>query len=91
MIHDDNFYTLNKSPLAPINGVYKYVLIPAEKPLDYYIDLFYIYGQGSDDEALEAIEDSVYLKEGEWLTVDADGNVKVQKKERHLKLVVTNG
>jgi hypothetical protein len=91
MSYDDFFYTPNRSTTAPISGVYRYELIPAETPVDYYIDLFYVFGQGSDEEVLEAMEDTVYLKTGEWLTIDLDGNIKIQKKERHLKLVVTNG
>lgn len=91
MSYDDFFYTPNRSTTAPIPGVYRYELIPAESPIDYYIDLFYVFGQGSDEEVLEAMEDTVYLKKGEWLSIDYDGNVTVQKKERHLKLVVTNG
>ena len=90
MIKEDEFLTLNKSVTAPIDGIYKYVLLPAENPINYYIDLFYVYGQGPDDELLESMEDTVYLKNGEWLTIDSDGNVKVQQKERHLKLVVAN-
>lgn len=91
-MNDDNFfYTPNRSATAPISGVYKFELIPAENPIDYYIELFYIFGQGSDEEVLEELEDTVYLKKGEWLVIDSDGNVTVQKKERHLKLVVTNG
>lgn len=90
MMDDKEFFILNKSVEAPISGVYRYVLIPAKNPFDYYIDLFYIFGQGSDEKALEQIEDSLYLKKGEYLIIDLKGNVKIQQKERHLKLVVNN-
>jgi hypothetical protein len=91
MNEDNSFLTINKSLAAPINGVYRYVLIPAEKPVEYYIDLFYVYGLGTDEEVLETVEDTVYLSKGERLIIDSEGTIKVEKKERHLKLVVING
>lgn len=83
---------VNKSAEAPIEGVYRYELIPAEKPIDYYIDLWYQYGMGESPETLLNIfEDAVYLKQGEYVEIDCNGNVMVRKKERHLKLVINNG
>lgn len=81
---------INKSPLAPVTGVYRYELIPAEQPMDYYIDLWYIYGMGDDETLLSSMEDTVYLKEGDRLILDSDGKVIVKKKKKHLKLVVNN-
>ncbi len=82
---------INKSPLAPIAGVYRYELIPAEQPMDYYIDLWYVYGLGDNETLLASMEDTVYLEEGDRLVLDADGKVVIKKKEKHLKLVINNG
>jgi len=60
---------INKSPLAPITGVYRYELIPAEQPMDYYIDLWYLYGLGDNETLLASMEDTVYLEEGDSLRI----------------------
>lgn len=83
---------LNRSVEAPIDGVYRYELIPAENPIDYYIDLWYQYGMGLDDnELIKQFDDAFYLKKGEYVIIDINGNILVKKKEKHLKLVVNNG
>jgi hypothetical protein len=83
---------INRSPAAPIAGVYRYELIPAEKPMDYYIDLWFQFGMGSDPKKLLSVmDDAFYLEKGEYIVIDLDGNVSVKKKERHLKLVIING
>ena len=85
------FNLINQSPTAPIAGVYRYELIPADKPMDYYIDLWYIYGLGDTETILSSVEDSIYLEEGDRLVLNSDGKVIIKKKEIHLKLVVNNG
>jgi hypothetical protein len=82
---------INKSPDAPVEGVYRYELIPAENPMDYYIDLWYQFGMGDDPKKLlNTMDDVVYLKEGDRVEINPEGEVYIKKKQRHLKLVVTN-
>lgn len=82
----------NKSPPAPIEGVYRYELIPAETPMEYYIDLWFQYGIGLDDkDILNKYNDAVYLNKGDIVSVNDNGIVSVVKKQSKLKLVVNNG
>ena len=82
---------INQSPEAPIDGVYRYELIPADKPMEYHIDIWYQFGMGDDDkEILDRFDDAVLLKTGERVGLDSEGKIYIKKKERHLKLVVSN-
>ena len=81
---------LNKSVEAPVDGVYRYELIPAEKPVDYYIDLWYQFSMGMDQrKILEEYEDAVYLEKGDCVIIENE-IITVRKKEPKLKLVVNN-
>lgn len=82
---------INRSPEAPVEGVYRYELIPAENPMEYYIDLWYQFGMGDDpNKLLDSIEDSVYLKKGDSVELNEEGQIFINKKYKHLKLVVNN-
>lgn len=81
---------INQSPEAPIDGVYRYELIPAESPPDYYIDLWYQFAMGDEKELLKVFDDAVYLKAGDCVQINAEGEVSIKKKKRHLSLVVDN-
>ena len=82
---------LNRSVEAPIEGVYRYELIPAETPMNYHIELWYQFGMGDDPKKLlETLDDAVYLNKGDSVVIDSDGKVSVKKRGYHLKLVVTN-
>jgi len=81
---------INRSPEAPLDGVYRYELIPAETPMDYYIDLWYQFAMGDEKKLLDALEDAVYLKAGDCIEINEDGEVKIRKKGSHLKLIVNN-
>ena len=39
---------------------------------------------------LDTMDDAVYLKEGDRVEINPEGEVYIKKKQRHLKLVVTN-
>lgn len=91
MNNNKEFILINKSVVAPVSGVYRYVLIPVKNSINYYIDLFYIFGQGSDEDVLNKIEDTIYLKKGERIIVNSHGKVEIEKKQNHLRLVVNNG
>ena len=81
---------LNRSVEAPIEGVYRYELIPAETPMNYHIELWYQFGMGDDPKKLlETLDDAVYLNKGDSVIIQ-DDVVTVRKKERHLKLVIMN-
>lgn len=82
--------SINQSPEAPIDGVYRYELIPANKPMEYYIDIWYQFGLGDEKEILNRFDDAVFLKTGDRIEINSDGEVQIKKKERHLKLVVSN-
>lgn len=81
---------INQSPEAPIDGVYRYELIPAENPMEYHIDLWYQFGMGDEKEILSRFDDAVFLKTGDRIEINSEGEISVKKKERHLKLVVSN-
>ena len=85
---DENL--INRSPEAPLDGVYRYELIPAETPMDYYIDLWYQFGMGDEKKLLDVLDDAVYLKAGDRVEINDEGEVFVRTKEPHLKLVVNN-
>ena len=44
----NNQRPINQSLEAPVDGVYRYELIPAENPVDYYVDLWYQFSMGID-------------------------------------------
>lgn len=81
---------VNMSVEAPIEGIYRYELIPAETPIDYYIDLWYQFGMADPESLLENTHDYVRLNKGDVVIIQ-DDVVTVRKKERHLKLVIDNG
>ena len=81
---------INRSPEAPLDGVYRYELIPAETPMDYYIDLWYQFAMGDEKKLIDVLEDAVYLKAGDCVEINEDGEVKIRKKGSHLKLIVNN-
>jgi hypothetical protein len=81
---------INRSPEAPLDGVYRYELIPAETPMDYYIDLWYQFAMGDEKKLLDVLDDAVYLKAGEYVEINEDGEPMVRKKGSHLKLIVNN-
>jgi hypothetical protein len=82
--------SVNKSVEAPVDGVYRYELIPAEKPVDYYIDLWYQFSMGMDTKRLlTEYNDAVYLEKGDCVVIQ-DDVITVKKKEHKLKLVVNN-
>ena len=87
--NDKNQHVLNRSVEAPIEGVYRYELIPAETSMDYYIDLWYQFGMADPESLLENTHDYVYLNKGDVVIIQ-DNIVTVRKKESHLKLVVNN-
>ena len=82
--------SINQSPEAPIDGVYRYELIPANKPMEYYIDIWYQFGLGDDKDILNRFDDAVYLKAGDRVEINVEGEVSIKKKKRHLSLVVNN-
>lgn len=81
---------INQSPEAPIDGVYRYELIPAETPMDYYIDLWYQFAMGDEKKLLDVLEDAVYLNAGDRVEINENGKISVIKKGSHLKLIVNN-
>jgi hypothetical protein len=81
--------TVNRSMEAPVDGIYRYELIPAEKPVDYYIDLWYQFSTGLDAKELLEYTDAVYLERGDCVVIENDV-ITVRKKEIKLKLVVNN-
>jgi hypothetical protein len=81
---------LNQSFAAPIAGVYRYELIPADSPINYHIDLWYQFSMGMDDEELlNEYDDAVYLKKGDYVVFENE-TVKVKNKTPNLRLVVNN-
>ena len=82
--------SINQSPEAPIDGVYRYELIPANKLMEYYIDIWYQFGLGDDKDILNRFDDAVYLKAGDRVEINVEGEVSIKKKKRHLSLVVDN-
>ena len=86
----NNQRPINQSLEAPVDGVYRYELIPAENPVDYYVDLWYQFSMGMDyRELLAEYDDAVYLEKGDSVVIEND-IVSVKKKEPKLKLVVNN-
>lgn len=82
---------VNRSTEAPIDGLYRYELIPTGYPSKYYIDLWYQYATGIDEAELLTNFDIVKLKKGDYVCIDLDGKIIIKKKKTKLKLVVDNG
>lgn len=82
----------NCSAPAPVSGVYRYELIPAEIEGCCYIDLWYQFAMGMGDvHLLEHFNDAVYLNEGDRVILKDDKTISIKRKETKLKLVVNNG
>lgn len=93
-MRDESFFRrINISVEAPVEGVYRYQLIPCEIPSEgFYIDIWYQFAMGMDnDQLLELFEDAVLLEEGDKVALGVNNKIEIIKRKNHLKLVVDNG